>query len=111
MQAFEYFQPKTVREAVQALHKHPKAIVLAGGTDLLVVVAGQGEHTSEELGTGLTGEVAHGRLPHPRGGVREAGRERGLQDAGGLVHGRGTRIQRVEIAGILVRTKAVQKSL
>ena len=36
MQAFEYFQPKTVREAVQALHKHPKAIVLAGGTDLLV---------------------------------------------------------------------------
>lgn len=36
MNAFEYFRPKTAKEAAQLLHKHPDAMLLAGGTDLLV---------------------------------------------------------------------------
>jgi carbon-monoxide dehydrogenase medium subunit len=36
VQAFEYHQPKTVKEAIEILRKQPKAIVLAGGTDMLV---------------------------------------------------------------------------
>ena len=36
MNAFEYFQPKTAKEAAQLLHKYPDAMILAGGTDLLV---------------------------------------------------------------------------
>lgn len=36
MQAFEYHQPGTAKEATRILHKHPKAMLLAGGTDILV---------------------------------------------------------------------------
>jgi len=36
VQAFEYFSPASVREAVEALKSHPKGRVLAGGTDMLV---------------------------------------------------------------------------
>jgi aerobic carbon-monoxide dehydrogenase medium subunit len=36
MNAFDYFQPKTAKEATQLLNKHPDAMLLAGGTDLLV---------------------------------------------------------------------------
>ncbi|MBS14966.1 MAG: dehydrogenase [Gemmatimonadetes bacterium] len=36
MNAFEYFLPTSAKEAAQLLHKYPKAMVLAGGTDLLV---------------------------------------------------------------------------
>jgi CO/xanthine dehydrogenase FAD-binding subunit len=35
LQEFEYFKPPTVREAVKLLTKHKKAVVLAGGTDLI----------------------------------------------------------------------------
>ena len=36
MNNFEYFAPKTIREAVAVLKAHPKGMVLAGGTDMLV---------------------------------------------------------------------------
>ncbi len=36
MNAFDYYQPKTAKEASQLLKKHPDAMILAGGTDLLV---------------------------------------------------------------------------
>lgn len=36
MNAFEYFTPQTAKEASQLLKKHPDAMILAGGTDLLV---------------------------------------------------------------------------
>lgn len=36
MNRFEYFAPETVREATELLQAHPRARVLAGGTDLLV---------------------------------------------------------------------------
>ena len=36
MNSFEYFAPRTVREAVEVLSAHPNAKLLAGGTDLLV---------------------------------------------------------------------------
>lgn len=36
MNAFEYFQPKTAKEAARLLKKYPDAMILAGGTDLLV---------------------------------------------------------------------------
>ena len=36
MNRFEYFAPETVREAAEVLQAHPRARVLAGGTDLLV---------------------------------------------------------------------------
>ena len=35
LQAFEYFKPPTVREALRLLAKHKTAAVLAGGTDLI----------------------------------------------------------------------------
>jgi carbon-monoxide dehydrogenase medium subunit len=36
MKSFDYFAPKTIREAVDVLAAHPNAKVIAGGTDLLV---------------------------------------------------------------------------
>lgn len=36
MNSFEYIAPKTVREVVAALKAHPDAMLLAGGTDMLV---------------------------------------------------------------------------
>ena len=36
MQAFEYYKPKSAREASKTLWAHPDAMILAGGTDLLV---------------------------------------------------------------------------
>lgn len=36
MHSFEYFAPRTAKEAVAALAAHPEAMVLAGGTDMLV---------------------------------------------------------------------------
>jgi carbon-monoxide dehydrogenase medium subunit len=41
MNAFEYFLPKTPKEAAQLLKKHPDAMILAGGTDLLVRMKGR----------------------------------------------------------------------
>ncbi|MBE81209.1 MAG: hypothetical protein CME21_01485 [Gemmatimonadetes bacterium] len=36
MNAFEYYLPKSAKEAAQLLKKYPDAMILAGGTDLLV---------------------------------------------------------------------------
>ncbi len=41
MHSFDYFAPRTVREAVEALKAHPGAMVLAGGTDMLVRMKGR----------------------------------------------------------------------
>ncbi len=41
MNAFEYFLPKTAKEAAKLLKKHPDAMVLAGGTDMLVRMKGR----------------------------------------------------------------------
>lgn len=41
MNAFEYFAPKTAKEAAQLIKKHPDAMILAGGTDLLVRMKGR----------------------------------------------------------------------
>ena len=41
MNAFEYFAPTTMKEAVALLSAHPNARVLAGGTDMLVRMKGR----------------------------------------------------------------------
>lgn len=41
MNPFEYFLPKSAKEAAALLKKHPNAMVLAGGTDLLVRMKGR----------------------------------------------------------------------
>ena len=41
MKAFDYFAPKTIKEAIEILTAHPKAKVLAGGTDSLVRMKGR----------------------------------------------------------------------
>lgn len=41
MKAFDYFAPTTIKEAVEILTAHPKAKVLAGGTDSLVRMKGR----------------------------------------------------------------------
>ena len=42
MNNFEYFAPKTIREAVALVKAHPKGRVLAGGTDMLVRMKARG---------------------------------------------------------------------
>ena len=41
MNPFEYFLPKSAKEAATLLKKHPDAMLLAGGTDLLVRMKGR----------------------------------------------------------------------
>ena len=41
MNAFDYYQPTTTKEAAQLLKKYPDAMILAGGTDLLVRMKGR----------------------------------------------------------------------
>jgi aerobic carbon-monoxide dehydrogenase medium subunit len=44
--AFEYFLPKSAKEAAVLLQKHPDAVVLAGGSDLLVRMKGRVQEPS-----------------------------------------------------------------
>ncbi len=46
MNAFEYFLPKSAKEAARLLHKYPDAKVLAGGSDLLVRMKGRVQEPS-----------------------------------------------------------------
>ncbi|MDP6039334.1 MAG: xanthine dehydrogenase family protein subunit M [Candidatus Latescibacteria bacterium] len=41
MKAFDYFAPETIKEAIEILTAHPKAMMMAGGTDSLVRMKGR----------------------------------------------------------------------
>lgn len=84
MNAFEYFAPTTVKEAVALLSAHPNARVLAGGTDMLVRMKGR-VWTPDAV-------VDVARLPGAKALAFDAKR--------GLVLGAGVTMRQVELSAL-----------